>query len=119
MAKPIKLGRRLRNARIECDKAADAQATLNHRGMCRGFFNGLYMGLNEFLIEPQGETRMHKDDAREVKALMEEFRAAAFELFREARIQQHGERDTSIDDLAAGDLSNVISFKDRAAEVRP
>ncbi len=89
-------GGRLRNARIERDKPAAAQATSDHRSMCRGFFDGLFMRVNEFLSEPHNGTRMHKDDAREVKALVEELRAEAFERFRVARIQQHGIRDCSI-----------------------
>jgi hypothetical protein len=119
MSKSPKTGGRLRNSRIERDKPADAQATDRHRGRCRGFLDGLLINVNEFLSEPQGGTRIHKDDARQIKALVEEFRAEAFELFRDVRIQEHGVRDPSIDDPAGADLSNVVSFRDRAAKVSP
>lgn len=114
MAKP-KAGGRLRNPTPERDAAADDRARSAHVGMAKGFTGGLLERLREFLTDPQEGTRIHKDDVRQMKHLIQEFETEMRELFKEMRVQQHGVRDMSLDDPTGADLTNVISFKDRAA----
>jgi hypothetical protein len=110
---PKKPSGRLVSARIEQDRPASAQATDRHRGYCRGMLNGILTHVDELLIEKGGNTRIHKEDARQFMALVDEFRTEAFNLFRTARIQDNGVRAASIDDCAGADLSNVVMLGDR------
>jgi len=119
MAKPVKVGERLRNARIERDKPASAEATDLHRGTCRGFLKVHLERFREFVADPdpQDGTRIHKEDARQMRQLLDDFAIEMRTLMRDARIQRHGVRDEAVDDPAGADLSNVISFRDRAPAV--
>jgi hypothetical protein len=109
-------GGRLRNARIERDKPADARATDCHRGMCLGYLGGRMGTFREFFADPHSGTRIHKEDARQMRQLLDEFEIEMRSLIRDVRIQQHGVRDEAIDDPAGADLSNVISIMDRKAK---
>jgi hypothetical protein len=107
-------GNRLRNARIERDKGADAQATAIHRGRCRGFLEAKVEDFREFFADPQGGTCIHKEDARQMRQLLDEFEIEMRSLIRDVRIQQHGVRDLGVAAPMA-DLSNVVAFP----QVRP
>jgi hypothetical protein len=110
MPKTPKAGGRLRNARVERDAPADTRKRDYHHGMCIGFLRGSLESLHEFLTESQDGTRIHKDDAREMKCLVLEFETEMLALFNGMRVQQHGVRDRAVDVSMAADTSNVVSL---------
>jgi len=75
--------------------------------------------MREFIADVKGGTRIHKEDARQMRQLIDDFETEMRVIIGTVRIQQHGVRDEAIDDPGA-DLSNVISFKaSKAARVQP
>lgn len=118
MAKAPKAGGRLRNPRPELDVAADTKGRDYHRGTCLGCLGGTLERLHELVTEPNDErgTRIHKDDARQIRHLLSEFETEMRELLKDVRVQKHGVRDLSIAAPMA-DLSNIVAFP-RAAHSR-
>jgi hypothetical protein len=111
MAKAPKAGGRLRNARVERDAPADAGSAEYHRGTCIGRLHGTLESFREFLTEPNHKgTRIHKDDARQMKYLVLEFETEMLALFNDTRVQQHGVRDRAVDVPMPADTSNVVSL---------
>jgi hypothetical protein len=117
MAKAPKAGGRLRNARVERDAPADIRKRDYHHGTCIGFLRSGLESLHEFLTEPQEGTRIHKDDARQMRYLILEFETEMLALFNGMRVQQHGVRDKVVDDPMRVDTSNVVSLKIRRSAV--
>jgi hypothetical protein len=111
MAKQTKAGGRLRNARVERDAPADTSGRDHHHGMCIGFLHSSLESFREFLTEVQHKgTRIHKDDARQMKYLVLEFETEMLALFKGMRVQQDGVRDRAVDVPMAADTSNVVSL---------
>ena len=112
MAKAPKAGGRLRNPRPELDVAADTKDRDCHLGMCLGCLGGTLDRLHELVTEPNDKrgTRIHKDDARQIRHLLSEFETEMRELLKDVRVQKHGVRDRAVDVSMAADTSNVVSL---------
>jgi hypothetical protein len=111
MAKAPKGGGWLRDARVERDAPADTRSAEYHRGMCIGHLRSTLESFREFLTETQHKgTRIHKDDARQMKYLVLEFETEMLALFNGMRVQQDGVRDKAVDVPTRTDTSNVVSL---------